>query len=110
VALGFGDVLCSPNGAAVEIHHMPVWCGVRKHHATTAPVAGGMRPGARSRIAHAVLLCQGEGNAPLLQVRRATTARQGALERCELLGKVGPRWGRRTRRWGIGGARPSGGR
>jgi hypothetical protein len=86
MALDLRDLFCSPDGAAVEIHHMPVWCGVRKHHATTAPVAGGMWPGARRRIAHAVLLGQGEGNAPLLQVRLTTTARQGALEHHELLG------------------------
>ncbi len=32
---------------------------MRKHHAATAPVAGGVRPGARCRIAHAQLLRQG---------------------------------------------------
>src|SRR5262249_51761636 len=33
-----------------------VWCRVRKNHATAAPVAASMRPGARRRRAHAVLL------------------------------------------------------
>jgi len=99
LALGFGDLLCSPDGAAVEIHHMPVWCGVRKHHATTAPVADGVRPGAWRRIAHAVLLHQGQRNAPLLQVGGTTASRQGSLERDELLGKVRPHWSGRTRWW-----------
>jgi hypothetical protein len=62
---------------------------MRKGHAAAAPVAGGMRPAARRRIAHAELLGEGEGNAPLLQVGGAAAPRQGSLERGELLGKVG---------------------
>ena len=52
---------------------MPIGRGVRKHHATTAPVAGGVRPGAQRRIAHTVLLGQGRGM-PLLQVSCPTVA------------------------------------
>jgi hypothetical protein len=66
---------------------------MRKDHAAPAPVAGGVRPGARRRIAHAELLGEGEGNAPLLQVGGTAAPRQGGLKRGELLGKVGPRWG-----------------
>ena len=79
---------------------------MRKDHAAAAPVAGGMRPGARRRIAHAELLRQGQGNAALLQVGGATAPRQGGLERGELLGEVRPPWSRRTRCWGICGALP----
>jgi hypothetical protein len=70
-----------------------------KDHAAPAPVAGGMRPGARRRIAHAVLLSQGEGNAPLLQIRSAAAPWQGRLERGELLCQVRLPWSRRTRCW-----------
>ena len=51
---------------------------------------------------------QGQGNAPLLQVRFATTARQGGLERSELLGQVRLPWSRRTRCGGMYGALPGG--
>ena len=108
VALGFGDLLCRPDRTAVEVHQAPVGRRMRKDHAAAAPVAGSVRPGARRRIAYAHLLRQGEGNAPLLQVGLAAAPRQGGLERGELLGKVGPCWGRRTRCWGIGGALPGG--
>src|SRR4029434_10164066 len=102
--LRLGHLRFRTHGTAIEIHEAPVWRGVGKNHAAPAPVAGRMRPGARPRIAHATLLRQGQGNAPLLQVHLATAPWQGSLERGELLGKVGPRWGRRTRCWGIGGA------
>jgi hypothetical protein len=65
---------------------MPLWGGVRKHYAPPAPIAGRVRPGAWRRIAHTVLLCQSQGNAPLLQVRGAVAPRQGGLEGGELLG------------------------
>jgi hypothetical protein len=64
-----------------------------KDHTATAPAAGRVWPGAQCRIAHAELLGQGEGNAPLLQVRGATAAGQGSLERRELLGQLRRRWG-----------------
>ena len=79
---------------------------MRKDHAAAAPVAGGVRPGARRCIAHTELLRQGQRNAALLQVGVATAPRQGGLERGELLGQVGPRWRGRTRCWWICGALP----
>jgi hypothetical protein len=88
VACGLRDLRMRPHCRAVQVHQAPVRRGMGKDHAAPAPVAGGMRLGARRRIAHAVLLGQGQGNAPLLQVRRATTVRQGALECHELLGEV----------------------
>ncbi len=86
MSLGFGDLLSRSHRTAVQIHLAAVWGRLRKHHTTAAPVAGGMRPGARRRIAYTQLLCQGQGNAPLLQIGIATTARQSGLERGELLG------------------------
>jgi hypothetical protein len=81
---------------------------MRKDHAAAAPIAGGVRPGARRRIAHAALLRQRQGNAALAEVRFAPAARQSGLERGELLREGGPRWGGRTRCWGICGERPGG--
>src|SRR4029453_16441857 len=75
VALGLRDLLSRSHRTAVEVHQ--------------APVRRGVRTGARPRIAYTVLLRQGKGNAPLLQVHCPATAGQGGLERRELLGKVG---------------------
>src|SRR5262245_2838400 len=108
VPLRLGHLLCSADRTAIEVHQAPVRCGMRKDHAASAPVAGGMWPGARRRIAHTELLRQGQGNAPLLQVGVATTPRQGSLERGELVGEVGPCWDwRRWRGW-MGRAFPGG--
>jgi hypothetical protein len=106
VPLGFGHLLCRTDGAAVEIHHVPVWRGVGKDHAATAPIVGWVWPGARRRIAYAALLRECQGNAALLQVRFAAAAQQGGLERGELLGEVGPCWSGRTRCWWIHGELP----
>src|SRR6266704_1882705 len=57
-----------------------------------------MRPGARRRIAHAMLLRQRQGNAALLQVGCATATGQGGLEGGELLCELWARWGGLTRR------------
>ena len=105
-----GDLLCSPDRAAVEVHQTTVRRGMRKDHAPAAPIAGWVWPGARRRIAHAALLRQGEGNATLLQVGVAAAPRQGGLERGELLGEVSPLWSRVARcrwacRWLAGGCR-----
>jgi hypothetical protein len=72
---------------------------MRKDHATAAPVAGGVRLGAWRRRAHAQLLRQRQGNAPLLQVGLATAPRQGGLEGSELLGQIGPGWAGLMPRW-----------
>jgi hypothetical protein len=88
MALGLGHLCSRADRPAVEVHKATLGRGMRNDHATTAPVAGFMRPGARRRIAHAELLRQGQGNAPLLQVRGAAAPRQGSLERSELLGQV----------------------
>jgi hypothetical protein len=90
VSLGFRDLLSRPHRTAVQVHQTAIRHGMRKDHAPAAPVAGGMRPGARHRIAHALLLRQGQRNAPLLQVRGAGAPRQGGLEGGELLGQVRP--------------------
>src|SRR4029450_13061255 len=84
VARGLRDLLGGPYRTAVEVHEATIGCDVGKDHAAATPVAGGTRPSARRCIAHAVLLRQGQGNAPLLQVRLSTTARQDGLERREL--------------------------
>src|SRR6266446_5388175 len=88
-----------PHRAAVQVHQLAVRCHMRKDHAAAAPIAGGVRPGARRRIAHAALLRQRQGNAALAEVRFAPAARQSSLERGELLREGGPRWGGRTRCW-----------
>ena len=94
--LRLGHLLFSPHRAAVKIHQSAIRRRMRKDHAAAAPVAGRVRPGARRRIAHAAPLCQGEGNAPLLQVRGATAPWQGGLEGRELLGEVRSLWSGRT--------------
>ena len=73
--LRLGHLLRRLHRTAVQIHEAPVRRGVGKDRAATAPVAGGMRPRARRRIAHTVLLREGQGNAPLLQVRSAGAPR-----------------------------------
>ena len=73
---------------AVQVHQATIWCGMRKDHAAPAPVAGRMRPGARPRIAHAMLLRQRQRNAPLLQVGGAAAA--GGLKRSKLVSEVWP--------------------
>jgi hypothetical protein len=100
VPLRLRDLLCSAYRTTIEVHQAPVRCGVGKDHTAAAPVAGRVRPGARRRIAHAQLLRQSQGNAPLLQVGCTAAAWQGSLERGELLGKVRPPWSRLTRCWG----------
>src|ERR1044071_754032 len=85
VARGFGDLLRSANSTPIEVHEATIQRGMRKDHATPTPVAGRVRPRARRRIAHAMLLCQSQGNAPLLQVRFATTAGQSGLKYGELV-------------------------
>ena len=99
VALSFGDLLCSPHRAAVEVHEATVRRRMRKDHAPAAPIAGWVWPGARRRIAHPALLRQGQGNAPLLQVGLATAGGQGGLEGGELRRQVWTRAGWLTRRW-----------
>src|SRR4029453_6225171 len=59
------------------------------------------QPGARRRIAHAVLLGQGQGNATLLQIGFPTTARQGSLGGGGARGAVRPRRGGRTGCWWV---------
>src|SRR5262249_48896563 len=108
VALGFGYLLRRANRTPIQVHEATVRRGMGKDHAAAAPVAGRMRPGARRRIAHAVLLCQCERHAALLQVRLTAAPRQSGLEGGELLGQVGPRWDGRRRCGWIGGARPRG--
>jgi hypothetical protein len=46
VALGFGDLLCRTDHAAVEIHHTAIRRGVGKDYTAAAPVAGRVRPSA----------------------------------------------------------------
>src|SRR6266446_10664543 len=100
MAFRLRHLLNSSHRTAVQIHQVALRRRMRKDHAATAPVAGWMWPGAWHCIAHAALLRQRQGNAALLQVGCARAARQGGLERGELLGEVGPGWGGRTqRRW-----------
>src|SRR4030095_16735001 len=75
--LRLGHLLCSPHRPAVQVHQVIIRRRMRKDRAATTPVTSSMRPGARRCIAHAVLLRQGEGNAPLLQVYCPATAGQG---------------------------------
>src|SRR5262249_6491469 len=96
---------CSPNSTPVQAHQVAVRRGERKDHATAAPVAGCMRPGAQRRIAHTILLCQGHGNASLLQVRLAAAHRQGGLEGGELLREVRLPWSGLRRYWWTCGER-----
>jgi hypothetical protein len=81
MALGLRDLRLCPNRTAVEVYQASVWRGVRTHHAAAAPIAGGMRPAPRRRIAYTALLRQRQRHAALLQVRGAAAARQGGLER-----------------------------
>jgi hypothetical protein len=97
VALGFGDLLCSADRAAVEVHQVLVRRRVRKDHAAAAPVARWVRPGARRRRAHAQLRRQRQGDAALAQVRGAAAARQGGLEGGERRRQVATRGGGRAR-------------
>jgi hypothetical protein len=101
MALDLGHLFSSADRPAVEVHEATIGRGMRKDHAAPAPVAGRMGPGARCRIAHAMLLRQDQGNAPLLQVGVATAPRQDGLERGELLGQVGPCWDWRRRCGGM---------
>jgi hypothetical protein len=71
VALGFGDLRSRPHRAAVEVHEVTIGRGVGKDDAATAPVAGGVRPGARRRIAHAQLLRQGHCALPAMRLAPA---------------------------------------
>ena len=94
MALRLGDLLCCPYRTTVEVHQTPLRRRMGKDHTAAAPIAGGMRPGTRRRIAHTVLLRQGQGNAALLQVHFATAVWQSCLEGSELLGQVGTGWSR----------------
>jgi hypothetical protein len=99
MAQGFGHLLGTPNSTAVEVHQVSIRHRMGEDHTAPPPIPCGMRPGTRRRIAHAQLLRQFEGNATLLQVRFAAAAREGSLERSELLGEVGACWGGRTWCW-----------
>src|SRR5712692_6526141 len=95
--LRFRDLLCSAYRTAIEVHQASIRCGMGKDHATAAPVAGRVRPGAWRRKAHTALLRQRQGNAALLQGGVAAALRQGGLERGELLCQIRLPWSRRTR-------------
>ena len=97
VALRFGHLLFSPYRTPVEVHEATIWRRMWKDHTAPAPIPCGMRPGTRRRIAHTVLLRQGQGNTALLQVRCAAAAWQSSLEHGELLSQVGTCWSRLTR-------------
>ena len=88
--LPFRDLLFGPHGTTVEIHQAPLRRRMRKDYAAAAPIPGGMRPGARRRIAHTVLLRQGQGNAALLEVRFAAAAWHSGLEGRELRVRAEP--------------------
>ena len=62
MALGLGDLLYRPHGAAVQIHQAALRCGMRNDHAAAAPLPRRVRPGARCRRAHAQPLRQRQGN------------------------------------------------
>src|SRR4029450_9428445 len=70
----------------------------RKDHAATTPVAGRVWPGARPRIAHAMLLRQGQRPAAL-QGRLTTAPREASRKRGELGGVGGPPCKGLTRCW-----------
>jgi hypothetical protein len=91
MAFGLGDLLSRAHCAAVQIYQAPLRRGVGKDHATAAPVAGCMRPGARSRRAHAALLRERQRHAALLQGGGDAAAGQGGLEGGELRRQGGPR-------------------
>ena len=99
VALRLGDLLCCFYRTPVEVDQASIRHRIGKDHADATPVAGGMRPGAWRCIAHTILHRQGQGNAPLLQVRVAAAAGQRGLEGGKLLRKVWASGSRRTRRW-----------
>ena len=65
-----------------------------KRYAAAAPVAGGMRPGARRCIAHTVLQRQGQGNTALVEICLAAATRQSRLEGGKLLRQVWAGWSR----------------
>src|SRR5712691_5935182 len=106
MALCLGNLCCSPNCTAVKVDQTPLRRRMRKHHAATAPIAGGRRPGAWRSIAHPALLRQRQGNAALLQIRGAPAAGQGGLEGSEVLCEVRPGWGGLTRCWWRCGSLP----
>ena len=88
MALRLGDLLCCVDRTPIQVHEVTVRRRMRKDHAATLPIAGGMRPGARRRIAHTMLLRQGQGNTALLQVRFAAAPGQGRMEGGWILGRA----------------------
>jgi hypothetical protein len=82
----------------LKVHQATIRRRTRKDHAATTPVAGQVWPGARPRIAHAMLLRQGQRHAAL-QGHLTTAPREASLKRGELGSMGGPPCRGLTRCW-----------
>ena len=74
MALRFRHLFCGADRTPIEVDQPPLRRHMRKDYAAAAPVAGGMRLGARCCIAHTILQRQGQGHTALPQVRFVAAA------------------------------------